>query len=214
MVISACRAPNAAYHLSAAPGENRDGAAEAGAVERPGASDAPDRDLARADAASDTQKEAGAADKAGADKPVVDALATPQVTCPQDPNLVACFRFEGAVQDESPTRLGPASLVNAGSFVAGPDGQAMSVDPMTIMQFQDSPALAPSRVTIEAWLRPRRLPALGERMGIVDRVGVFGLFVMPAGELECRALVNGAIASVAAADALQIDTWSSVACTI
>lgn len=86
--------------------------------------------------------EASAAD-ADVDAAQPDALCT-------EPNLVGCWPFEGAVDDESPSALVPELLTDA-AFDVGKKGQALKLGGDTQIVFGAEKALDLTVATVEAW---------------------------------------------------------------
>jgi hypothetical protein len=125
--------------------------------------------------------------------------------CPRLGDLALCLRFEGQALDES-AHLHPLTISNvefqpgvtrlAGSFAAG--GIAVP----------ESSALDTPRLTIEAWINPRVLPAPGTQMGVVDNNGQWGMFLRPDGAVVC--LGRGIVTAPGAAE---VGKWHALACT-
>lgn len=121
--------------------------------------------------------------------------------------LGLCLAFEGSVTDESEGRL----TVSARhvSFVSGPTGMAAQMGSDSALIINGAGGLAGGAVTLEAWVQPERLPAAGQRAGLVDRDGHYGLFLLPGGDIGCSK--NGTM--VTAPAGIRVGTWASVACT-
>jgi len=167
--------------------EERDAAAKADAMARP--------DAARADAQQ---------------PPRPDATVVVPDDCPDDADLVACWRFE---VDEHPSQPWDDSAygnhgtaVNV-SFIESMSGYALSVDATSSVKVPDSASLdVPATLTMELWLRARTLPAVN-RAGLVDDNGQYGLFLTAAGEVRC------AIASTTVTGlAVEVGKWTHLAC--
>jgi hypothetical protein len=73
---------------------------------------------------------------------------------------------------------------------------------------QGTAGLAGAAVTLEAWVQPEQLPAAGQRAGIIDRDGHYGLFLLPGGDVGCSR--NGTMVTVPAG--VRPGEWSSIAC--
>jgi hypothetical protein len=132
------------------------------------------------------------------------------VACPRgDPALVLCLAFEGQVVDESPGAL--AVDVRQVGFAPGLDGHAVALGEQSAISVAQKLALfdEPNK-TLEAWVRPDRLPGVGQRAGVIDRDGHFGLFVLPGGDVTCS---NGGV-HVTAPAAVAAGSWTSLACTL
>jgi hypothetical protein len=135
--------------------------------------------------------------------------AAPTVTCPTDPDLMLCLRFEGGAKDESPNAL--AMTTTGAAYEAGLDGEALSSNAQTRVHNLETKALdVTTEVTIEAWVKLRVLPATGQRYGIVDYQRQWSLWVLPGGGVTCSVITPAEFT----ADALiQPGVWTSVACT-
>jgi hypothetical protein len=122
--------------------------------------------------------------------------------------LGLCLAFEGSVLDEAPGGLTVSA--RQVSFDAGPTGMAARVGTGSALLINDGAnALAGGAVTLEAWVQPDRLPAAGQRAGLVDRDGHYGLFLLPGGDIGCSK--NGTMLTVPAG--IPAGAWSSIACT-
>jgi hypothetical protein len=136
-----------------------------------------------------------------------DAGAGPRQPCPEDRDLALCLRFEKAVKDESPYHL-PFTATGA-AYEPGADGFALRTAAGTDVHTADAPALQVTRLTLEAWLRPRVVPAAGQRAGLIDYQREYSMFLQPDGGLRCTSTgVELVVPRVAAAG-----SWISVACT-
>jgi hypothetical protein len=183
-LVAACTAPNPLYQPSS------DAAVAQGVVEV-GAPDLPAAD------------EAAPAD---AD----DARAAPIVGCPSDRDLVACFRFEHNLSDESPLRL-PISRQAAISYDDSPQGFALRHQTDTRVLLADTTALDATRLTVEVWVAPRAFPTGTARAVLLDYQRQYSLFVRAGGAVWCS--VRG-VADLVAPAALTLQAWTSVACTV
>jgi hypothetical protein len=163
---------------------------------------APDAPL---DAAPDTT---GPADAPGPDAAGADAVSPPALTCPVDPQLALCLRFEEAVMDESQSRIGFSASSLA--FASGPDGRAAVMGTTSRIRSGDTTALDVSQLTIEAWVRPSVFPMTGLRSGVLDYQRQYALFIMPGGGVMCG-IGGGRIITIDSL--LSIGVWQSLACT-
>jgi hypothetical protein len=157
------------------------------------------------DAAPDTT---GPADAPGPDAAGADAVSPPALTCPVDPQLALCLRFEGAVMDESQSRIGFSASSLA--FASGPDGRAAVMGTTSRIRSGDTTALDVSQLTIEAWVRPSVFPMTGLRSGVLDYQRQYALFIMPGGGVMCG-IGGGRIITIDSL--LSIGVWQSLACT-
>lgn len=123
-----------------------------------------------------------------------------------DSSLVACYELEGNGDDGSANML--HAQVASVEFAPGHRGMAMQFGPASAADVADSAALDVTAITLEAWINPRQLPSTGQRMGILDANGQYGLFLHESGELRCSAsAASQVLANIA------VDTWTHVACT-
>jgi hypothetical protein len=140
--------------------------------------------------------------------------ATAGRRCPDDPQLVACYRFEAGAQPSQPhddsghQNHGTSSGVH---FVAGRDGrgQAMAFAPGATALVPDSPSLdVTAGLTLELWVWVDRLPPIGDRAGLVDNNGQYGMFLAPNSQVRC---VVGSATAIGLT--IPIEAWTHVACT-
>ena len=193
-VGGACTAPNPAYDPPGVAGGDG-GGADAGAP------DAGARDTAPVPA------DGPAADAGGA--PPRDAGVT--IACPTDPDLALCLRFENAVRDEAPGRLAMTTMMVG--YEAGPDGMAASLVSDSRIQAAESSMLAAPSITIEALIKPRALPASGERAVLVDYSRQYALVLLSGGTLRCRVNTGGSsFEELSASAAVRVGVWTMVAC--
>ena len=132
----------------------------------------------------------------------------PTASCPTDePSLRLCLRFEGSLVDES----APAATVtgNNVTFAPGIDQQAARLGTSSVLRAASGWGTLDTVFTLEAWIRPDRLPTGGERMGILDEDAHFGMFLLPGGEVRCSSSGGEAVASAAVA----VGRWTAIACT-
>jgi hypothetical protein len=145
----------------------------------------------------------------------VDAAAQPDAqpaplpppACPDDPALSLCLRFEGRVLDESP-HAQPVAAAGV-RYQQGPSGMAAALGPDSDLRLADSALFDAPTITVEAWLSPRALPPAGQRRGIADSPGQYGMFLLPPATVMCIA----GQAQAEARDVLAVDRWTSAACT-
>jgi len=126
-----------------------------------------------------------------------------------DSSLLACYEFENTTQDASPNML-DATMTNV-AFVAGKVGLAMEFGATSAADIADSTKIDVASLTVEAWINPAQLPGAGQRAGIADMNGQWGLFVHePTGRLQCT-MVGGVSMQIDAN--IAANTWTHVACT-
>lgn len=127
---------------------------------------------------------------------------------PADPHLVACYEFEGSASDGSSHHLD--AMASSVAFVGGRVGMAMQFAATSTASVSDSPSFDIATLTIEAWIRPSQLPAIG-RAGIMDVDRQYGFFLYPGSKLGCSTgggpTVDPVVTSIA------VDHWNHVACT-
>lgn len=123
-----------------------------------------------------------------------------------DPDLVACYTFDGqSGQDES--MYGHDLDLFGVNFQAGIAGAALSVDESSSAATAESPALDVDALTIELWIRPGELPA-DSRVGLIDNDQQYGMFLFANGQLRCTAGTPTSFQHD-----LAPDVWTHVACT-
>ena len=125
-----------------------------------------------------------------------------------DPALMVCYEFEGDAKDASTHGL-DATTSNV-SFVTGRVGKAMQFANNSAAEVADSAVWDVAELTIEAWIKPTQLPTAGNRMGIVDMNGQYGLFLHETGRVQCT-MVNGVSMQIDAG--IQANQWAHVACS-
>ena len=97
-----------------------------------------------------------------------------------EPDLIACYRFDGNLEDGSGNGQEPDVGLVAG-YVAGIEGQAVALDASSeVHMANDAPWNAPV-MTLELWMRPSAIPAAGQRAGLMDKDGQFGMWLYPPG---------------------------------
>jgi hypothetical protein len=132
---------------------------------------------------------------------------SPPFCDPTDPQLIACYQFEGDTTDSSANHL-HATMTNV-SFPPVKLGKAMQFAADSAADVPDSKAFDVTALTIEAWIWPSQLPSNGNRAGILDMNGQYGFFIHAGGDLAC----SGGGAEATAAAQLATDRWTHVACT-
>jgi hypothetical protein len=125
--------------------------------------------------------------------------------CSNDSNLVACYDFEGNVNDGAPAAN--ATTASNVSFPPGRLGKAIGLASASRVTIADSTQLDVSAVTLEAWIYPTQLPASTGRAGIIDVDGQYAMFLY-ASSVAC--IGNG---SLQYSQMVGIGTWTHIACT-
>jgi len=88
---------------------------------------------------------------------IFNAGSAGKCKCVQPPlGMVAWYRMDGNANDSGGSNN--PSATNAISFVAGKDGQGVTFSPGGYIEIPHSPALAPQRFTIDAWVKPNGAP--------------------------------------------------------
>jgi Concanavalin A-like lectin/glucanases superfamily len=123
-----------------------------------------------------------------------------------DTQLVACYRFENNLTDESSHHNN--GTTTAVSYAAGKAGQALFVGTTTGIDIADSASFDVADLTIEAWISPSVIPTGTNRAGLLDCDGQYGFFLYANGDLTCTAA-----GSVTAQANIQPNHWTHVACT-
>lgn len=137
-----------------------------------------------------------------------DAISS-RAFCPNDSDLLACFRFENNLVDDSPAGL--VATATGVSYAASPSGLALVVLPGARAQVPDANSLDTTRLTIEALINPRMLPVAGGRAGIVDYQRQYSLWLQPNGSVACA--IRGTSDLVLTA-AVAPGEWTAIACTV
>jgi Concanavalin A-like lectin/glucanases superfamily len=131
----------------------------------------------------------------------------PAGTCPRDPAVSICLRFEGSIVDESPHALRLTS--SNVRFEPGPWGMAASLGPTSSIHVDETTLLDGDAITIEASLAPRVLPGASLRQGIADSPGQYGMFLLPPADVACLAGTARAVAP----NVLKVGAWVRATCT-
>lgn len=127
--------------------------------------------------------------------------------CPDDPDLLACLAFDGDATDGSPHQHAVTAV--GLTLDDGVRGQAMVAGPGVDVTIGESPILdPPAELTLDVWVRPAALPSTGQRAGLIDNNGQWGLFVHPGGDVICAVSTRSARASAMVA----VGEWTRVVC--
>ena len=179
------------------------GGPDAGSDEADGPPALPDSSPPR-DLGPDRNVDAGVADRGG------DMLEQAgSVSCPaDDPSLMLCLRFENNLADES----APAATLTASgvTYEPGPTDQAVRLGASSL--FRADPGWGGNLdldFTVEAWIRPERLPSDVQRFAMFDEENHFGLFLLPDGAVRC----SSSGAAVVAPNAVTAGLWAAISCT-
>lgn len=124
---------------------------------------------------------------------------------PTDTQLVACYRFENNLTDDSSHHNNGTATE---TYATGKAGKAVVVGTSNGIDIADSASFDVSDLTIEAWISPSTIPTGTNRAGILDCDGQYGFFLHPNGDLICTAG-----SSVTAQAQIQANHWTHVACT-
>jgi hypothetical protein len=151
---------------------------------------------------------AAAAGDAGDGVDVATDAAVATFCDPTDPHLMVCYEFEDNAHDGSNHHL-DAATANV-SFPDGKVGKAMQFGPTSVATVADSAVFDVAAVTIEAWIRPSRLPSMNNLAGIVEVNDQYGLFLEDDGDLFCGLLGGPDLTADAQ---VQANLWTHVACT-
>jgi len=133
-----------------------------------------------------------------------DALPPLSPICKPAPSLIACFPFEGAANDEAPSGPQPSAVQNV-SYGPGPDGLAVQVDGSSVITLPSAAVWNVSQVTIEMWFRLTQVPAAGQRMGLFDSDGRYGVFVYDDG-------VHCVLPDTVSIGLVPVNEWTHIAC--
>lgn len=145
------------------------------------------------------------------DAPLAPDAAPVDRGCGADPDLLLCLDFDdGMASDKSALALNLNT--SALGFESGPTGLALrSTTSTRIANLNTTQLTLASEVTIEAWIKPDRLPAVGARFGVLDYQPQYSLFLLPNGALSCGC---DSFNFVMTAPIIAPAVWHSVACTL
>jgi len=135
------------------------------------------------------------------------AIAVP--FCSTDPDLVACYRFEGLPPvDES--IYGNDPLASEVRLIPGVDGSALAFDDNSNALVPDSVSLDLTQITMELWLFVDTLPENNgnARAGIIDNNGQYSLYLTPTGTVRCQ-LASSENTGLQ----VTVGMWTHIACT-
>lgn len=122
-----------------------------------------------------------------------------------EPDVVACFAFEGSLTDGSPSKLVAEKAIGVG-FTAGKDGQALKLEDATEIRLAPTSAFDASAATIEAWVYRDPVSFGDDTVFVVP--GRFAMTVEQDGTLRCSTS-SGA----ARGGNVPIAAWTHVGCT-
>jgi hypothetical protein len=137
----------------------------------------------------------------------------PTVDCAGDPDLIACFRFENNLADESPSKLQVNSASSVTFEPVEQRGFALRHELDTRLMVDTSMLDAP-RFTLETCVAPRVLPPAGGRAALLDYQRQYALFVYPEGDVSCSVRGVPENVVVTARGAVAAGVWTSLACTM
>lgn len=163
----------------------------------------PEPDGAAPDAAPDA-----AAPEAGMDLRSVSPLCDDK-----DPTLVLCLGFEGNLSDLSRNRLQPVGSPQV-TFAAGAVGSGAELPGPTPFALPPLPAWDAAQYTLEVWVNLRQLPGEGQRFGLFDHTGRYGVFLYgpTAGGTASATLECSYIGQRFRGPSLKTGTWQHLAC--
>lgn len=136
-------------------------------------------------------------------------MTLPAFCDPADPNVIACYEFEGDTKDGSAHHF-DATATNV-SFAAGKVGMAMLSGATSAADVADSPELDVTKLTIEAWIKPSRLPSNGNKFIIMDVDRQYGLQLRSDGGLTCVQV--GGLTITTPVGLITAGQWTHIACT-
>jgi Concanavalin A-like lectin/glucanases superfamily len=146
-----------------------------------------------------------ALDDGDVDTMIAIDVAAPFCDSAGDPTLVGCWEFENNANDAS----GDANNATAQNvtYATGKVGMAAVLQGNSSLVVGDRASLEPQHLTIEGWVKPSQAPGGGNRWGIFDSDGAYGVFITNTTFL-CS--LNGALTVNVT---LPINQWTHFACT-
>jgi hypothetical protein len=207
---------------------------DAGGTDGPGGTDlAPGRDAAADASPADGPTDGGvdaadlpvdaASDAPGSDLPA-DVTPGPDLPpgcgvpvvgaalCARATGLVACYRFENNLKDDSGNHNDLTGSSTA--FTTGRDGQGLITSPMTSYSIANNNSFdaiaTANQLTVEMFAKPRVLPT-GTRGVLLDKDLAFALYVNPDGTVSCTA--GAGVLTTPASMVLVTGIFTHVACT-
>jgi hypothetical protein len=134
----------------------------------------------------------------------IDMPAAPFCDATNEPTLVGCWEFEDVLTDASGDNNNGTIAAGTVTFVTGMVGKGLQQDANSHVAVADTASLAPTSLTIEAWIMPTMVSTA--RMGILDNNNSYGFFINAnSAGLQCT--------TVSVATAIPINTFTHVACT-
>lgn len=138
-------------------------------------------------------------------------MGTPTPACPVAPELVACYAFEDG-WDTATLRDGSGhdldGVLGGATPIEREGGLAAATGVSSTIYVPGSPLLASSLMwTVAAWVRLDAFP-VGERAGVLDHDGDYGVFISSDGHVFCNSIDQDVISITA----LSLETWIHVAC--
>ena len=119
--------------------------------------------------------------------------------------LAACYQFEGVLTDGS--QHGNNGSGPMGTFGPGSRKQGWVPGAAGVLVAASASLDCSIGLTLEAWVRLTTLPGGGNRYGVIDKEGQYGLFIGAGGDVRCS---GGLI--VPPGGALTTNAWHHVAC--
>ncbi|MAQ15587.1 MAG: hypothetical protein CMN30_12440 [Sandaracinus sp.] len=175
-------------------------------------------DLGRIDGDPDMgSRDLGVVDLGGRDAGTVDLgppdLGPPDLGpppyCNGQDGLVGCYTFDGASAYADESGNGNDLIGNSVNPGLGAIGTALWLNGSSSLFAEDSPSLDPSaRFSVELFLWVDDLPNGGQRRGVLDKNGQFGIFLYAPDTIRCSG--GGGSAETTG---IVVDRWTHVACT-
>jgi Concanavalin A-like lectin/glucanases superfamily len=156
---------------------------------------------------SDPIKLTPAADAAAIDISLVDVASSdgsPAACGPIVTDLTACFDFEGAIVDGSPSGHVVTAVANVILDGNGPDGMFARVGLTSTITIAASTLFNTSAFTVAAWVYLDALPGPAARIGVFDSDGRYGMFIDAAGSMLVRGVTSPQ-------GSIGIGTWTHLA---
>lgn len=126
-----------------------------------------------------------------------------------NPDLVACFQFEGDTRDGSGN--GNHATPQNAAFAGGVDGQAFAFNMASRMHIDESESMDVAELTIEMWIQAST--ASTAEATLVDNVNQYELEISPTGTILTRCSIGGANTTLTGTTTLPPDDFVHIAVT-